>query len=448
MNRKLRVDAVPHLLQIELTYECNQNCVFCYNPERGKEINIENIDNIINRISKEKIPHIYLMGGEPSLIGTDKLNRYIDKLSTESSVTIVTNGYIKLEEISKKLACIAIPLHGYDANTHESVTGKRGGFEKTIESIRYYVSQGFDVRCIIVLTGYNYGYIDKIMNLAIDLGMNSIYIDRYEDGGIGATNSGKLKLKPSLLEFREALSRIISVRNEERLPKKDIGFGTAIPYCLDIRLFSENLVSSCGAGTTFCAVNNKGELRLCNQSNVVYGNVLSEKVIDIWKKQTLDSYRDLKWVNEPCKTCPMLFECQCGCRVDANCSCREFCIDYAVRDKDNIVNENIRMIKAGEIKFCPNKYFNTLVDEIRKKTIREINVNKYTKCHSYGNQNLLVTRYNTVDVGKYEKDIIDYLIYNQSLTMVQLLKQFECFDKSSIEELIYTLEALGALTIK
>lgn len=198
------MDSVPHLLQIELTYECNQNCVFCYNPERGKGVDLETIDKMVDKIAKECIPHIYLMGGEPSIIGTTKLNEYIEKLSENSSVTIVTNGYIKLEGISKKLACIAVPLHGYNAHTHEMVTGKKGGFDKTIDTIRYYVSEGIDVRCIIVLTGYNYHYIDKIIELAIDLGMESVYIDRYEDGGIGATNSGVLRLKPSLEEFREA----------------------------------------------------------------------------------------------------------------------------------------------------------------------------------------------------------------------------------------------------
>ena len=51
MNKKLRVDSVPHLLQIELTYECNQNCVFCYNPERGKGVDLETIDKMVDKIA-------------------------------------------------------------------------------------------------------------------------------------------------------------------------------------------------------------------------------------------------------------------------------------------------------------------------------------------------------------------------------------------------------------
>lgn len=440
------MDSVPHLLQIELTYECNQNCVFCYNPERGKGVDLETIDKMVDKIAKECIPHIYLMGGEPSIIGTTKLNEYIEKLSENSSVTIVTNGYIKLEGISKKLACIAVPLHGYNAHTHEMVTGKKGGFDKTIDTIRYYVSEGIDVRCIIVLTGYNYHYIDKIIELAIDLGMESVYIDRYEDGGIGATNSGVLRLKPSLEEFREALTKIIDVRNKERIPRLKIGFGTAIPYCLDLRLFSEGLISSCGAGTTFCAVNSRGDLRLCNQSEVVYGNILEEKVIDIWKKDILSSYRDMKWVEEPCLSCPALIECQCGCRVDANCD-KEFCIDYAIREMDETIKNNINSIKSGTLKFDANTYFQDIVEEKKKRKIGTVKLNRFTKCHTYGEQYLLVTQYNTVDVGNYEKEIIDFLISNRVVDEQDLINKFGEFDKDTIREFIYHLEALEAVEI-
>lgn len=445
MNRQLRVDSVPHLLQIELTYECNQNCVFCYNPERGQGVNLDNVDKIVENVSKGKIPHIYLMGGEPSVVGVNKLNEYIEKLSKNSSVTIVTNGYIRLEGISKKLACIAVPLHGYNSQTHEMVTRKKDGFAKTIDTIRYYVSEGIDVRCIIVLTGYNYNYIDKIMELAISLGMQSIFIDRYEDGGIGATNSKTLKLKASLKEFREALTKIIAVRNEEKIPKLKIGFGTAIPYCLDLRLFSEGLISSCGAGTTFCAVNNNGDLRLCNQSNTVYGNVLRERVSDIWKKNTLDSYRDLSWVDEPCLSCPILIDCQCGCRVDANCD-KEFCIDYAIRDMDDIVRNNINIIKGHLFKFEADTYFRDLVNDKKKTKEKKIKLNRYVKCHTYDGQNLLVTQYSTVDIGNYEKEIIDYLLNNNVISEQQLIDKFSDFDKESIKEFICNLEVLGAVT--
>lgn len=126
-----------------------------------------------------------MIGGEPSLLPVEKLNEYIKVLSKHSSVTIVTNGLRCLKGISSKLACFGVPIHGANAKTHEFLNQSKGSFKKTLETIRHYVSEGHDVRCIPVLTGYNYDQMYDIIGIAASLGMESIYVDRYEDGGIG-----------------------------------------------------------------------------------------------------------------------------------------------------------------------------------------------------------------------------------------------------------------------
>src|SRR3989338_1478544 len=61
-------DAIPHLCHIELTYACNEKCIFCYNPERAKVGDLSEIDRIVRSIAASHIPHVYLIGGEPSLL--------------------------------------------------------------------------------------------------------------------------------------------------------------------------------------------------------------------------------------------------------------------------------------------------------------------------------------------------------------------------------------------
>ena len=96
----LQANNIPELIQIELTYQCNLNCVFCYNSLREKIYNIKDIDRLVRRVAEFKIPQVYLIGGEPSILGVSKLNEYIELLSATSSVTIVTNGFIKLMQIA------------------------------------------------------------------------------------------------------------------------------------------------------------------------------------------------------------------------------------------------------------------------------------------------------------------------------------------------------------
>ena len=136
-------DSIPHLCHIEMTYACNERCIFCYNPERAKLGDLINIDRIVHSVAASQIPHVYLIGGEPSLLPETKLNEYIEVLSDHSSVTIVTNGLKRLRGISQRLACFGIPIHGANAETHEFHNQSPGSFQKTLETIRHYVNEGF-----------------------------------------------------------------------------------------------------------------------------------------------------------------------------------------------------------------------------------------------------------------------------------------------------------------
>ena len=405
---------IPTLCHIETTYKCNQNCIFCYNPRRAEAINYEKLDKIVESVAKEKIPHVYLSGGEPSMLDINYLNKYIDMLSLNSSVTILSNGNRTMKGLSKKVACIGIPIHGTNAAEHDAMTQVPGSYNKMMESIKYYVSEGYDVRCILVLTGYNYDKMYQLIKTAEELGMESVYVNRYEDGGLGATNSKMKKLKPTLDEFRIALGQIIQARNDCKKLDGKVGFGTAIPFCIDKRLITENIGATCGVGTNFCAINSDGDFRICNQSEIVYGNVLEESIKDIWKKRDIKCFRDLSWVAEPCKSCKALKDCVGGCKVDVNYS-DSFCIDYAVRnDIDAEMNENIDYINKNYYKRLFSKeedkikYYDLKLDTI-------IKASPYLKINEVTKDILCVTRYQTVVIDGTTKEILLKLKEKQTL---------------------------------
>ena len=150
--------------------------------------------------------------------------------------------------------------------------------------------------------------------------MESIYVDRYEDGGVGATNSRGYHLKPTRDQFHVAVGQIVQAKHDFTIFGGRVGFGTAIPYCLDERMIIEGITSNCGVGSSFCAINPRGEFRMCNQSQLVFGVLPDEPIEAIWTKPALDIFRNLSWVSEPCKACDLLLDCTGGCKVDTNCS--------------------------------------------------------------------------------------------------------------------------------
>ena len=423
---KLWIPSIPHLVHIETTYACNQNCVFCYNPNRHMKIDHDVINNIVKAIFDAWIPHVYLIGGEPSLLGTKKLNEYIELLSKRSSVTIVTNGQIYLEDLSDGLACIGIPIHGI-GETHDFLAGKQGSFKTAIKSVEQYVKRGFDVRCIPVLTKTNFNQMYAVINLAKQLGMESIFVDRYEDGGIGSIRS--VELKPSLNQFRIALGQMIEGRNAFNIP---VGWGTAIPFCLDERLITENMFADCGAGITFCAINPKGEVRLCNQSERIYGNILSESMDEIWHKPELSEFRDLKWVEKPCNGCAVLSECMCGCKVDANHS-KTFCIDYAVRENGHLC-EPKKQIPEQPLVEIPHK-------------LRCFNPNKYLRLNSQHKENYLVTRYQTIQLNDAASIMIQQILSGETSEKSLIALNAESIDENEVRRFVSVLDHVKAIDI-
>lgn len=405
-------DSIPHLCHIEMTYACNERCIFCYNPERAKLGDLAKVDEIVASVARSQIPHVYLIGGEPSLLPEAKLNGYIEVLAPHSSVTIVTNGMKRLIGISQKLACFGVPIHGANAKTHEYLNQTPGSFAKTLETIKHYVAEGFDIRCIPVLTGYNYDQMYNIIAIAAELGMESIYVDRYEDGGIGAMNSRERRqLKPTLEQFRIAVGQIIQARRDFTIFRGRVGFGTAIPYCLDERLVLEGLTSNCGVGTYFCALNPDGEFRMCNQSQIVFGNVLEEPLGVIWTKPALDMFRDLSWVEEPCSSCELLLDCTGGCKVDSNCS-EKFCIDYAVRGLSAPTAEHARRVKHRE----PSRMFP--VD------FRVFRPNRYMKLTVSYPEKFLVTRYQTIKLDQMALEMAEAVLLGSTINEAHLIARF------------------------
>ena len=424
---KIQIPSVPHLLHIETTYACNQKCLFCYNPYRDRIVDQNTIKRIVNAVYRAWVPHVYLIGGEPSLLGTKTLNGYIETLSQRSSVTIVTNGQIYLNDLSDNLACIGIPLHGLK-KTHDRLANKAGSFEKALFSINHYVGRGFDVRCIPVLTKANFNQMFAVIRLAKDLGMESVFVDRYEDGGIGSSRSADLK--PTFEQFKIALDQMIKARDKFSIP---VGWGTAIPFCLDERLIDDDMGADCGAGVTFCAVDPTGNLRVCNQSERVYGNVLEEPIEKIWHKPSLAEFRDLKWVEKPCLRCHLLLKCLCGCKVDASYS-PTFCIDYAVREMGDNVNirKPSKRRKKDEAASIPKFY-------------RNFQVNRYTRLNKAHREHYLVTRYQTVEIDETGEYLLKQILNGETSEKSLITKNLAVLEAGEVRKLISSLEKVGAI---
>lgn len=399
---------IPTLAHIEITYACMEDCIMCYNPSREKVNSRDKatVWEIVKRVAEARVPHTYLIGGEPTYGYTkDELDGYVEHLFKHgSSVTIVTNGQVRLKGMTKNLACYGVSIHGADAETHDSITRVRGSWQRAVDTARAYVNEGHDVRIIPVVMGRNHDQMYGIAELAWKMGAEALYYDVYEPGGIGEKNSSsqELRMQPSVDELRVAIGQILKAQDDFPF-RGDIGFGTALPYCFDERLIERGMQANCGVGTWFSAITNTGEFRLCNQSRMSFGNVLQKPIPDIWLDPRVDThFRALRWVDEPCASCPVLEDCGGGCKVDEGCESGEFCIDRLIRG----------LSPELKLKLQPSmlKRFHDLSYPAHYRTSYRSRFLALTRKYTEKGDLFFKTRYQTVRVGEDEAAIIESIL--------------------------------------
>ncbi len=147
---------------IVLSYECNSNCIYCY--QKGKKlpngkINVDYIDKIdefYNKYSenfplKNKNFVIYLTGGEPLLDSNITTLKYIFEKWDNAKFEIATNGinitkfidYLPIDKIKE----FDISLDG-DRDTHNKRRPMRNGdksFDRIVQGIEMVIEKGIPV---------------------------------------------------------------------------------------------------------------------------------------------------------------------------------------------------------------------------------------------------------------------------------------------------------------
>ena len=210
-----------------LTQKCNSNCVMCPTPEavRRREDDI-GMDMLIEsvRYIPDDARHLTMTGGEPFLAG-EKIFALLAEIKDRLPYTeclLLTNaralGYKRyadlLAETAPKNIIVGIPLHGYDAETHDAITRSPGSFEQTVDGIVNLISRGFQVELRIVVSRLNYRYIDKIAELIISRfkKLHSVKIMGLEMTGSASVNADRVWLpyREAFIASRSAILSLVS----------------------------------------------------------------------------------------------------------------------------------------------------------------------------------------------------------------------------------------------
>lgn len=311
---------IDHII-FEVTGTCNQSCKFCYNywkrpGELDKSMNsYKKAYKTLKRLYKQVKPEsIVFTGGEPLL--AERFNELVLFAKIKRSyVTIISNGTAVIFEEYKtlqklKVGHFQIPLLSHNAETHDKITGVTGSWEKALSLMKSLLDSGVFLVTPIIITKDNVGDVGKTISLAAKLGIKNIMLNRYSIGGNG------LNFQSSIIPDKADLQKAFHEANEIAAKGEiSITSNVCTPYCiLNPELYKHIAFVECSNNHKDkpITVDIEGNVRICNHSPVVMGNIYETNFNEIIETDYIKSWA--RTIPEFCSKCNVFPKCQGGCR--------------------------------------------------------------------------------------------------------------------------------------
>lgn len=311
------------MVVFETTDACNQSCKFCYNHFKSQQGFVMAAPDfslakksLQTLLQQAEVSSISFSGGEPLLV--PRLFDLILKARfAGSNVHLLTNGTLLTDDTigycrDLGVEMIQIPILAPDAELHDSITGLAGSWQRAVATARK-IARWDSSRLIpvFILSALNISYVLPTLELYRDLGVKHIMFNRFNVGGLGIQHWKALRLTTQQLQDTFAAASRFLVENN-----MVANSGVCSPICiLDPKHYPGIRFAHCNTDVSHrpITVNYRGDVRYCNHSPRVLGNIHREPLSQILTQATASGYFDS--VPDVCAQCSLWSRCRGGCRA-------------------------------------------------------------------------------------------------------------------------------------
>lgn len=270
-------------IMLELTYNCQFKCPFCYNEKKkkGKLLNLKKYEELLKDAKSEGAIYLTLTGGEPTL---NKLFFQICKIANELyySIRIKSNGYNWTKEFVEKLKeevnpfNIDLSIYGAKKETYERISKVKDSFESFLKTIENLKKENIRIRFKFPVNSINESEIDEVFEFAKKL---NIGIDAFAE--LSPKDSGELA----------PLDYTASEKGIEKLYENYLKNN----HNLENKFLSEEEIDKlkikskfvCGAGISSLTISPFGEVFPCVAWRDPLGNLWDSNLKKIWRSKKL-----------------------------------------------------------------------------------------------------------------------------------------------------------------
>ncbi|MBB4036925.1 radical SAM protein with 4Fe4S-binding SPASM domain [Dysgonomonas hofstadii] len=309
-------------IAFELTDKCNLGCRYCYNvwkipgAERKSFDSYKKAEKALKTLfSQANVRNVTLTGGEPFMAQRMKEIALLCRMERKT-VTIISNGSLGTEQDYQSLTAMGItlfefPIHSADEAVHDHITQVKGSWQKSIASIKAIQKLGGFPVPVIVMTKYNIDLIGDTLDFISFLGLKRVMMNRYNIGGCGTADPASVSGTHSQLcnAFRTA-------NNKAKELDMVISSNVCSPDCLiNPADYPKLMFGHCSADVLLkpITMDINGNIRLCNHSPVVAGNIFEQDIKEILYSPYANSWNEI--TPEFCASCKAWEKCRGGCRA-------------------------------------------------------------------------------------------------------------------------------------
>lgn len=299
---------------MELTYNCSEKCIHCYNPGASRnneeistrsikqELDFAEYKDIIDQLSEQGLVRVTLSGGDP--FAKSFIWDLIEYLYSKNIVfDIYTNGqglYGKEAKLAQYFpATVGLSLYSGIPEIHDGITRVEGSWKKTVAVVAKLSSLAIPVaiKCCIMRNNFkSYRGVVEIANKYSSVLQLECNVFDSMDGD--KCVSTYLRLTPEEMK--------IALRD------KDNPLYTGLELVNNGERTFEQNKNVCGAGYSGFCLTPDGKLTLCVSFQSEIGDLRKEKVKDVLEKSELKQWRKCTFADykecgekEYCKYCSL-----------------------------------------------------------------------------------------------------------------------------------------------
>jgi pyrroloquinoline quinone biosynthesis protein E len=316
------MSAAPRPLSIlcELTYRCNLQCPYCYNPlelsaYRDELATAQWLD-VLSQAAALRVVQAHFSGGEPTL-RSDLPEIVSGAVKSGLYTNLITQGTFLDDPaldalLEAGLDHVQISIQAPQALLADEIAGTTV-HEKKIEAVRRVSERDVALTLNCVLHRRNHDAIEETIALAERLGVRRLELANVQFYGWAYRN------RAALMPTREQVAHGETVVAQAR---RRLRGRMEIVYVLPDYFGDFPKPCMNGWGSTFMTVTPNGCVLPCPAAAAIatlqFENVLERPLAEIWNdSESFQRYRGTDWMPAPCKTCDRREIDWGGCRCQA-----------------------------------------------------------------------------------------------------------------------------------